>query len=157
MTTLELPAAEEVAEAPIDELIEKFLPILPTEKLVEAYLHLRNEISARKEAFEAEIAQVEERFEAIAGKLLETCNAVDADTLRTKAGTISRRISVRYWTSDWEKMHEFVRDHQALDLLERRIHTGNMKQFLEENPDLHPEGLQVERTLKIQVRKPTNK
>lgn len=152
----ELPSMEEVIEAvSVEELAEKFIPVLPTEKLVEVYLHLRDTIAKRKQEFEEELAKEEEKFDLVASKLLDTCNAVDADTIRTKAGTISRRTSVRYWTTDWEKMHEFVQEHEALDLLERRIHTGNMKAFLEDNPDLCPAGLQVERTMKVQVRKPT--
>ena len=37
------------------------------------------------------------------------------------------------------------------------IHNGNMKQFLEENPDMLPIGLQADRKFVIQVRKPTSK
>jgi hypothetical protein len=44
-------------------------------------------------------------------------------------------------------------EHNAPELLERRIQQTNMKQFLEENPDLHPAGLNVDRTYAITVRR----
>jgi len=79
------------------------------------------------------------------------------DSIRTPAGTVSRRVSSRYWTSDWESLYNFIRENDAQYLLEKRIHNGNMQQFLEENPEVFPEGLQNERKYIIQVRKPTSR
>jgi len=39
------------------------------------------------------------------------------------------------------------------ELLERRIHQTNIKQFLEENPDLLPAGLNVDSAYSITVRR----
>ncbi|MFN9899247.1 MAG: hypothetical protein ACK55Z_10740, partial [bacterium] len=58
-----------------------------------------------------------------------------------------------YWTNDWESLHKFIRENQAMELLERRIHQTNMKQFLEENPDMHPAGLQRDREYQITIRR----
>ena len=84
-------------------------------------------------------------------------NSIQADSLRTAAGTVSRRVNTRYWTTDWERMYEFIRENDVPFLLEQRIHNGNMKQFLDENPDSLPIGLQADRKFVIQVRKPTGK
>jgi hypothetical protein len=54
-------------------------------------------------------------------------------------------------------MYKFMQEHEAMHLLEQRIHNGNMKQFLEENPDAMPAGLQADRKYTVQVRKPTSK
>jgi hypothetical protein len=50
-------------------------------------------------------------------------------------------------------MYSFVKEHDAFDLFEKRIHQGAMKEFLEVNPDLRPEGLNVYREYAVVVRK----
>jgi hypothetical protein len=54
-------------------------------------------------------------------------------------------------------MYAFIAEHSAPHLLEKRIHNGNMKEFLADNPDVTPEGLQAKNRYAISVRKPTKK
>jgi hypothetical protein len=44
-------------------------------------------------------------------------------------------------------------ENEAVDLLEKRIHQGNMRQFLEENRDLLPPGLNVDSEYTVTVRR----
>ena len=50
-------------------------------------------------------------------------------------------------------MNNFIIEHKAVDLLEKRIHQSNMKQFLEENPEVLPPGLNVDAEYTITVRR----
>lgn len=125
--------------------------------LVGIYIKMRTAIKIKEEEHEAELAVLKQHFDTISAKLLELCNEQNADSIKTAAGTVSRRVSSRYWTSDWESMHSFILAHEAPFLLEQRIHNGNMKQFLEENPEAFPMGLQADKKFVIQVRKPTAK
>ena len=59
----------------------------------------------------------------------------------------------RFWTSDWEAMSKFIVENEAVDLLEKRISQGNMRQFLEENPEQHPPGLNADNEYTITVRR----
>jgi hypothetical protein len=52
-------------------------------------------------------------------------------------------------------MYEFIRENDAYHLLEKRIHNGNMREFLNDNPDSLPIGLQSNTKYVISVRKPT--
>ena len=85
--------------------------------------------------------------------LLDVCKETGADSLRTEFGTVSRRVSKRYWTTDWNSMYEFVKDNDQLDLLEKRIAQGNMSTYLEENPDKLPPGLNVDSKYAVTVRR----
>ena len=127
------------------------------ETLAAIYIRMRNVIKAKEQQHEAEMEKLLEDQKIISEKLLDLCNAQKADSIKTAAGTISRKKTSRYWTSDWESMHEFIKEHDALFLLEQRIHNGNMKQFLEDNPSAFPMGLQADSKYTIQVRKPTGK
>lgn len=127
----------------------------PVEALVAAYIETRNSIQELEAAHEENLRTLKEKMEELSNKLLDVCNQNDADSIRTKAGTISRRITTRYWTTDWEQMHKFIKENDAFYLMEQRIHNGNMRQFLHENPDLYPLGLQADSKFTVQVRKPT--
>lgn len=130
---------------------------LPVEKLVAAYRKLRAAIAEEEEAFEERVANLKEKLDYVSNELLTICNEQNADSIRTPAGTVSRRVQSRYWSTDWEQMYKFIEEHNVPFVLEKRIHNGNMKQFLEENPDVLPVGLQVDNKYVVHVRKPTEK
>ena len=127
------------------------------EEMVEAYRKVRDTIAKRKEVFEAQMDQMEKSLEVISSAILDFCNEHNLDSVKTPMGTVSRRVQSRYWTSDWESMYNFVVAQNIPFVLEKRIHNGNMQQFLDENPDLMPMGLQLDRKFVIQVRKPNKK
>lgn len=127
------------------------------DKLVAVYIKIRDKIRETEERHKQEVAELKEQFDIVANNLLDLCNEQNMDSIRTPAGTVTRRVSARYWTSDWDSMYEFIKEQDAPYLLEQRIHNGNMRQFLEENPDLCPMGLQADRKYTVQVRKPTSK
>jgi hypothetical protein len=136
---------------------EQTMSEVPINDLVAVYRKLRSAISEAEEEYEAKVKDLKEKMEVVSAELLNFCNEQNLDSIRTPSGTVSRRVQTRYWTTDWEKMNEFIVKHEALHLLEKRIHNGNMKQFLEENPDALPIGLQVDNKYVIQVRKPSEK
>ena len=131
--------------------------VVPIDTLVAAYRKLRATIAEEEELHEAKIKGLKEKLELVSTELLNVCNEQNIDSIRTPEGTVSRRVQTRYWSTDWEEMYKFIEEHNVPFVLEKRIHNGNMKQFLEENPDVLPIGLQVDNKYVIQVRKPTEK
>ena len=126
-------------------------------ELVSVYLKIRDAVEQKEAQQKAELQELKDQFEVVSNKLLEFCNEQDMDSIRTPVGTISRRVSSRYWTSDWDSMYQLINENDAPFLLEQRIHNTNMRQFLEDNPEKFPAGLQNERKYAVQVRKPTAK
>lgn len=130
---------------------------LSIEHLVKAYRKIRDVIAQRKEEFETQMESLEKDLDVVSKAILEFCNEHNLDSVKTPVGTVSRRVQTRYWTNDWESMYNFVVEQNIPFVLEKRIHNGNMQQFLDENPDAMPAGLQIDRKFVIQVRKPTKK
>ena len=130
---------------------------LSLNELVSVYLRIREAIKEKEEQQKAELQELKDQFETVGNTLLALCNEQDADSIKTPMGTVTRRVSSRYWTSDWDSMYQFINENDAPFLLEQRIHASNMRQFLEENPEKFPMGLQNDRKYVIQVRKPTAK
>jgi hypothetical protein len=129
----------------------------PADKLVPVYIKIRDAIREKEHQHKEEMATLKEQLEAVSQALLEICDENGQDGFRTPYGTVTRKVTSRYWTSDWEAMYKMIKEHDAPYLLEQRIHNGNLKQFLEENPDVLPVGLQADRKYTVQVRKPTGK
>ena len=125
--------------------------------LTAMYIKIRDVVRDKEEKHAEDMKELKEQLDAVSARLLAVCNEQNADSIRTSSGTISRRIQSRYWTTDWESMYAFIEEHAVPFLLEKRIHNGNMKEFLEDNPDVLPIGLQAERKFIIQVRKPNAK
>lgn len=130
---------------------------IPADRLVAVYRRIRATIEEKEEAHKQEIGDLKEKLDTISEHLLALCNEQNVDSLRTPEGTATRTVRTRYWTTDWASMYKVIHEHNVPFLLEQRVHNGNMKQFLEENPELHPPGLQEDRKYVITVRKPTNK
>jgi len=133
------------------EVVEQ--PVVSVDKLVEVYIKIRDARDEIRRELEAKEADLNEQLELISQQILDVCKQTGADSIKTAHGTAMRGVKSRYWTNDWEKFYEFLFEQNAPELLERRIHQSNMKQFLEENPDLHPAGLNVDRTYAITVRR----
>jgi hypothetical protein len=130
---------------------------MKADALVLAYRKIRDAINEKEEAHKTEIAALKAQQDLVSDALLALCNEQNLDSIRTPAGTVTRTVNTRYWTNDWESMHKFIKEHDALHLMEQRIHNGNMKQFLEENPDTLPVGLNADTKYVVRVRKPMSK
>lgn len=126
---------------------------LSAEDLANIYIKIRDKRAEIKEQYEEQDSDLKEQMDLLAEKMLDICHEQQADSIKTKAGTIIRKVDTRYWTSDWESMYDFINENDAYPLLEKRIHQTNMKQFLEENPDLHPAGLMADSKYSIVVRR----
>ena len=117
------------------------------DQLAKVYVKIRD----RRRELEKQAAELKEQQDIIGLELLEICKEQGAQTIRTEFGTVSKRTTKNYWTSDWESFTNFIKEHNAFALLQQRINNTNMVQFLEENPDLLPPGLnaEVEHTVTI--------
>jgi hypothetical protein len=135
-------------ENAIDNLHE-----VPADKLAEIYIKIRDKRAEIKEKFEAEDASLKEQQDLLAEEMLEVCYENNADSIKTPAGTIIRKVDTRYWTTDWDSMYQFIQEHDAYPLLEKRLHQTNLKQFLDENPNLLPAGLQADSKYTVVVRR----
>lgn len=128
-------------------------PNLAVDKVAQAYISLRDARAEAKRVFEAQDETLAEEMRVLEAHLLDVCKQINADSIRTKAGTVIRSVKTRYWTNDWDSMYRLIHERQAFGLLEKRLHQTNMKQFLEENPEVLPEGLNQDKEYTVVVRR----
>lgn len=128
---------------------------IPIDKLVRAYRNVRTEIQELTKTYETKLEGLEQVKNEISGELKDRMLKMGGKSLNTASGTVILGTKTRYTTQDWDSFKQFVLEHEAVELLERRIAQGNMKQFLEENPGVVPPGLNSDSEYTITVRKPS--
>ena len=125
-----------------------------TEEIVSAYLEIRNERDRILREYEAQDARLKDDLKKLEMALLSVCNEINADSIRTKHGTVMRKLNERFFCEDWDNFRKFVLENEALELFEKRIHQGNFKQFMAEHEsDGLPPGVNVMREFGVTVRK----
>ena len=122
-------------------------------KLTAAYINIRSKREQLASNFKTEDDKLKEQQDKIKSALLEYCKENDVDSVRTEAGVFYRTHKTRYWTSDWESMHQFIIDNGVPEFLEKRLNQSAVKEFLEENPDALPPGLNVQAEYTISIRR----
>jgi hypothetical protein len=127
------------------------------EELVSAYLAIRSERERILRQYEVEDANLKSDMAEIEAMMLAVCNDVNADSIKTQHGTVMRKLNERFFCNDWDGFRKFVLEHEAVELLEKRIHQGNFKQFISEHEgDGLPPGVNIMREYGISVRKSSN-
>lgn len=125
-----------------------------TEQLVEAFIAIRDQRERLLQEFEAADKALKAESAQIEMALLEICNNVNADSIKTGHGTVMRKLNERFFCQDWDNFYKFVLDNEAVQLLERRIHQGNFKEFIKDHMDDGlPPGVNVMREYGVSVRK----
>ena len=126
---------------------------LPVDKLVRIYMKMRSAI----QDLDSQIETIKEQQQSVKNEIKDRMRGTGVKSLRTDHGTVSLMEKTRYYTNDWDSFKKFMVEHDALDLLEKRIAQSNMKLFLEENPGSIPPGLNSDTEFDISVRKPSTK
>ena len=121
--------------------------------LAGVYIKIRDARTTLKAEFTMQDSVLQEQMDLLETNMLDACKDLNASSIKTPHGTIIRSVKSRYWTNDWDSMYTFIREQGAFGLLEKRLHQTNMKDFLVENPDLLPMGLNVESEYTVVVRR----
>tara|TARA_R110000823_G_scaffold285769_1_gene404189 strand:+ start:316 stop:717 length:402 start_codon:yes stop_codon:yes gene_type:complete len=122
-------------------------------RLTKTYIKIRDLRAETASKFKDEDDRLRGQQDTIKAALLKHCKDHEVESVRTSEGMFYRSTKRRYWTSDWESMHKFILQNNTPEFLEKRLNQTVVKQFLEENPEVLPPGLNVESEYTVSVRK----
>ena len=80
---------------------------ITAEKLTKAYLKIREERAKLSAEYKERDSVLSRQLEKVRKGLLDYCNALNVESVRTPEGLFYRSVKTKYWTNDWEKMHAF--------------------------------------------------
>ena len=126
---------------------------LSAEKLTKAYIRIREERASLSASYKEKDTALVNQLDMVRKGLLDYCEKHGVESVKTSEGLFYRTTKTKYWTSDWESMHKFILEHGVPELFDKRLNQSNLKEFLEENPDVYPEGLNKDTEYVITVRK----
>lgn len=128
------------------------------DQLVKTYLTIRSERDKMESAWKSQDDELKGEQALLEQQMLAVCNESNATSIKTEEGTVIKSLKERFTLSDRDSFNKFVRENDAVELFEARIHQGNFKDFMSEHAgDGLPPGVNVMREFTITVRKPTSK
>jgi hypothetical protein len=122
-------------------------------KMVRVFLKMRAKKEEIAAAYKEQEAELNAQMDKIKAALLDYCRENGVEGARTKDGLFYRTVTTKYWTNDWESLGRFVVENNMPELFEKRLHQGNVKQLLEENPEIVLPGLNVDSSYQIGIRR----
>lgn len=123
------------------------------EKLMQASVNMRDKIAE----LENQITEIKVQKDKVDLALNEACRTLNVTSLKTNVGTLSRTLKTRYWTSDWPEMYKFIKENDVPEFFEKRLVQSAIKDFLEQNPDKAPPGLQATSEYTVRITKSRDK
>jgi predicted nuclease with TOPRIM domain len=129
--------------------------VVPLDKLARVYRKIYTKVQELTKEYESQLEELEAKKTEIKAAMKDQMLALGTNSVRTDEGTIILSQKTRYYTDDWDSFKQFVVEHDAIDLFERRIAQKNMAMFLDENPGVVPAGLNSMSEYAVTVRKPT--
>ena len=123
------------------------------DKLTRTYIKIRDARAKLAAEFKLQDELMVGQLDLVKEALLDYCKAHGVDSVRTSEGLVYRTQKTRYWTSDWSSMHKFILENNVPEFFEKRLNQGAVKEYLEENPESVPPGLNTDSEYVIAVRK----
>ena len=123
------------------------------DKLTRTYIKIRDARAKLAAEFKMQDELLVGQMDLVKEALLDYCKTHGVDSVRTSEGLVYRTQKTRYWTSDWSSMHKFILENNLPEFFEKRLNQGAVKEYLEENPESVPPGLNTDSEYVIAVRK----
>lgn len=126
---------------------------MDVQKMVKAYIKIRDKRSEIKKAFEEQDKALKEKLELIEAEMLRQMQESGIESVKTAAGTFYRQEEITPTGADWDAFFTWVRENDAFDALERRIKKGFIKEYMEAHEGGIPPGVSVYREYVVRVRR----
>lgn len=123
------------------------------DRLTSTFFKIKQKREELSREFKEADAKLSKQQDKIKQALLDYCKENEVESVRTSNGTFFRSVKTKYWTNDWDSMYKFILEHEVPEFFTKNLNQTNIKQFLEENPEVVPPGLNAESEYVISIRK----
>jgi len=128
---------------------------IPLDKLVKIYRKIKMEIDTMTQEYDTKLEVLKGQQDEIKFAIKDQMKALGVTSVKSPFGTVSMMLKTRYNTNDWSSFKDFILEHSAVDLLEKRVAQTNMAQCVEENPGVVPPGLNSVSEFESRITNPT--
>jgi len=124
------------------------------ERVIQAHNAIKNARASARRAYEAQDADMEEDQKKLKAWLLGQLNVTGAKSIVTALGTVFRREVMKPSAADWGAIWAWMKEHDAPDLVERRLKVTFIKEYMAANAGALPPGINIHREFEVSVRQP---
>lgn len=108
-------------------------PVIDIEQRVNQFVRLRDKIKDIEERHKEELRPYKETQELLSGALMGHLNNINADSVKTGAGTVYRSSRKSASLSDPKVFFDFVKAHELWDLMDRKANATAVADYIEQN------------------------
>lgn len=127
------------------------------DRLVATYIKIRDARAAASSVYKKQDAEFKEKMDLINNALLAKAHDDGVTGFKVKGvGTTYIDIELHCSGSDWGVFYSWMKENDALDMLERRIKSTEIKKYMEEHEGAIPPGVSTFSQQIMKVRKPTS-
>lgn len=130
---------------------------VPLDRIVQARQAIKDARTVKRHAWEKEDLALEDDQKKLDMLLLGRLNEQGATSIATPHGTVIRSLKLKPSAADWSAIWEWViADASRGELMERRLKTAFIKEYMEANDGAIPPGINLHREYEVSVRRPTS-
>jgi len=123
-------------------------------KLAKVYIRIRERRTAIKKEFDVEYDKLGSKMDEISDALNKHCVSNGVKSVKTQGGdSFYRKVTTNYFSNNWEQFCGYAIENGVPDLIQKRISTANLKEYLQEHKDAVIPSLQANSSYSISVRK----
>lgn len=123
---------------------------LDYEKVVKAYIDLKDLIESREKRLKDELAPLKDKLAMVESLLSGELNRLNLKNLSTPHGTVFRKAYTNLKVTDWTTVIDFIKQNDRYDLLEKRLTKSVAMDTMEETPI---PGVSVEQGYNVSIRR----
>jgi len=124
--------------------------------VVAAYTAIGDARTVARHAWEKKDADLEADQHKLKVYMLALLNSHGATSIKTEHGTAYRSEKIKTSAADWTAVYDWIMaDPDRFELLEKRLKSTFVKEFMEANEGKIPPGINVHREYEVSVRRPT--
>jgi DNA-binding LacI/PurR family transcriptional regulator len=128
----------------------------PLEKIVGLYVETRDRIEDIKQAQAEQLIPYQEAMGQLAIELDRRMEESGATSLKTNAGTASRRITRTATCGDWEALGAWIIANKRLDVLPKKLNVTPFNEMADAEMPMPP-GVVLQQSYSLSVRRPTTR
>lgn len=122
--------------------------------VVAAFNAIKDARTVRRHAWEAEDLALEQDQQKLKAFMLDILNKIGGKSIATEHGTVYRTEKLRPSAADWKSVYDWiVEDPERFELLEKRLKSTFVKQYMDEHEGAIPPGVNVHREYEVAVRR----
>lgn len=122
------------------------------DEIVEKYMLLRAKKKEAKDAFDAQVAKIDEAMERIENHFLGKMQESGMESIRTKFGTVYKQLRTSATLADREMFRNYCQEQDAWHLADIKANPVAVREFKEEHEDLPP-GVNFSQSVVVNIRK----